>query len=321
MVSNALHQDSYYLSANFATTTALPSLIKRKSTFLNLTKSPSYQGHHRFSLAIAMHKTNCGCKAAPTHPPSTPSKQCANVTIKTHPNLPQCIAFYHGALFSPVLTTWIKAQRNHNLDSWPSLSTKQIAKYGPNREATVKGHKQLLCKNIQSTKKHSHPELPLSFGAAAANIEEVAILSNTVQEPKTQWVFIDIQDTTGKIFSDLTGKFVCPSKSGNKYIFILYDHDSNSIHSPAIPSRTVMQLAKAHKSIIKHLTAHSLKPKLVMLDNEVSETVKTLILNLPLLAFTDAIWQSKQFKRAKTMLLPDYVQPTLIFHCTYGMSY
>ena len=108
----------------------------------------------------------------PTHPSSTPSKQCANAIIKTHPNLPQRIAFYHGALFSPVLTTWIKAQRNHNLDSWPALSTKQIAKYGPNPEATVKGHKQALCKNIQSTKKHMHPELPLSFGAAAANVEE-----------------------------------------------------------------------------------------------------------------------------------------------------
>ena len=41
----------------------------------------------------------------PVHPPSTPSKQCANAIIQTCPNLPQQIAFNHGALFSPILTT------------------------------------------------------------------------------------------------------------------------------------------------------------------------------------------------------------------------
>ena len=38
-----------------------------------------------------------------------------------------------------------------------------------------------------------------------------------------------------------------------------------------------MQLAKAHKSIIKHLTARGLKPKLAMLDNKVSEQIKTML--------------------------------------------
>ena len=45
----------------------------------------------------------------------------------------------------------------------------------------------------------------------------------------------------------------------------------------AIPSQTTAQHANAHKSIIKHLTASGLKPKLAMLDNEVSEHMKSML--------------------------------------------
>jgi len=40
--------------------------------------------------------------------------------------------------------------------------------------------------------------------------------------------------TTGKIFTDQTGRFVIPSSTGNTQIFILYDYDSNSIHAEPI---------------------------------------------------------------------------------------
>jgi len=36
-------------------------------------------------------------------------------------------------------------------------------------------------------------------------------------------------EPTGQIYTDQTGKFVAPSSTGNNYILILYDYDSNAI--------------------------------------------------------------------------------------------
>ena len=61
------------------------------------------------------------------------------------------------------------------------------------------------------------------------------------QEPnnkRTHHVFPSIQPITGKIFTDQTGQFPCPSISGNKYLFVLYDYDANYIDAVPMPSRT-----------------------------------------------------------------------------------
>ena len=206
----------------------------------------------------------------PPHPPSTPVYRALSAQ---RPTLSQRISFYHASLFSPTIATWIKAVRLNHLDTWPALTPSQITKFGINTTATIKGHKHALRQNIQSTSKRRNPELPLSFGAAAANIEQVPSLPAT----RTNIVFTSFQEPTGKVFSDQTGKFVCPSKSGNKYIFILYDYDSNAIHARAIPSRTKKQLVKAYQSVVQELTTRGFKPKLANLDNEISDELKSYL--------------------------------------------
>ena len=91
---------------------------------------------------------------------------------------------------------------------------------------------------------------------------------------RTNNIYIECQEITGRAFSDQTGKFVCTSSSGNKYIFILYDYDSNSIHAQAIPSRTKGSLKKAYKTIVDDLTRRGFKPCLQTLDNEISDIMK-----------------------------------------------
>ena len=68
---------------------------------------------------------------------------------------------------------------------------------------------------------HPNPELPLSFGAAAANIEEVPTNQNPVQEPKARHVVIDIQETMGKNFSDLTRNCVSIQKQEQVHLHTL----------------------------------------------------------------------------------------------------
>ena len=212
----------------------------------------------------------------PTHPLPTPAQHKAFATV-IQPSLPDRISFYHAALFSPVLTTWLKAIKLNNLDSWPELSAKQIAKYGRTTEATIKGHQHAKRSNIQSTKKFSRPTLPLTFAAAAANVTNIPQPPSTEATTRTNQVFINIEEPTGRIFADQTGKFVCASRKGNKYIFILYDYDSNTISAEPISSRIKSHLAAAYRKIISRLTERGFKPKLAKMDNEISDEVRSLL--------------------------------------------
>ena len=83
-----------------------------------------------------------------------------------------------------------------------------------------------------------------------------------------------IYQATGKIFSDQTGPFLVPSISGNRYVFILYDYDSNHIFAVPIPIRTKEQLVKAYRSVVTLLQHRGLQPKLQRLDNEVSSLMR-----------------------------------------------
>ena len=49
----------------------------------------------------------------------------------------------------------------------------------------------------------------------------------------------------GKTYSDQTGRFPYQSLRGNKYLFVLYDYDSNVILVEALKNRTASSLTKA----------------------------------------------------------------------------
>ena len=65
-----------------------------------------------------------------------------------------------------------------------------------------------------------------------------------------------------------------PSISGNRYIFLLYDYESNYMTINAIPSRTKHQLQKVYKERVQLLKSRGLKPRLQRLDNETSQLIQ-----------------------------------------------
>ena len=73
----------------------------------------------------------------------------ANAMTAKLPYLQDRIAFYHAALFSPVLSTWTHAINAGYLDSWPDLTSKQITQYAPRSEATAMGHMHAQRSNIR----------------------------------------------------------------------------------------------------------------------------------------------------------------------------
>ena len=55
--------------------------------------------------------------------------------------------------------------------------------------------------------------------------------------------------TTGKIFTDQTGRFPITSSTGNQYVFVLYNYDYNYIHAISIKNRKTniyLLLTKQH---------------------------------------------------------------------------
>jgi hypothetical protein len=179
----------------------------------------------------------------PTTLPPLQGHACNALTSKL-PHLQDRIAFYHASLFSPVLPTWTYAMNEGFLDSFPALTTKQVTQYAPRSKATSLGHMHAQRSNIKSTKPTA-PPVPMPAPSKCTNI-----------------IYTDCRSITGNIGSDQTGRFVVPSTSGNNYLFILFDYDSNSIHAEPIPNRKKKSIKAAYEKKLCLLQRHGLHPKL-----------------------------------------------------------
>ena len=59
----------------------------------------------------------------------------------------------HVAAGFPVRSTWLKAIKNGNFNSWPVLTYNNAAKYCPQSMETIKGHLVQSSQGFRSTKK------------------------------------------------------------------------------------------------------------------------------------------------------------------------
>ena len=88
------------------------------------------------------------------------------------------------------------------------------------------------------------------------------------QGTRTHDCFITCLEQKLLLSVDPTGRFPIPSATGNNYIYIAYDYDSNSILMEPFQNREAKLLLEAYKSINKTLTAGGRRPKYQRLDNE-----------------------------------------------------
>jgi hypothetical protein len=139
------------------------------------------------------------------------------------------ITYLHACCFSPVQDNWIKAIQNGHFTAWPSVTVASARKYLPKSDATAKGHINQIRQNIRST---------------WPAIAEPSTESDMVQEDKCKFIYAAIMETN-QIYTDLTGRFPATSLSGNKYILILYDYDSNSVVSAPMKNRGEKYIVRA----------------------------------------------------------------------------
>jgi hypothetical protein len=136
-----------------------------------------------------------------------------------------------------------------------------VRKYLPKPDATSKGHMNQIRQNIRSTQ---------------PAVEQPAPETDMVQEDTCNYIYSAVMDTN-QIYTNLTARFPTTSLSGNKYILILYDYDSNSVLPVPMKNRGDKDMVRAFDFLIQSLITRGLKPHLQRLDNDASLALRNYI--------------------------------------------
>jgi hypothetical protein len=190
-----------------------------------------------------------------------------------YPNAAELVAYAHATLFSPALSTLEKALQKGYVRNFPGLTAKTLRRHPPRSVATAKGHLDQVRKNLRSTKAspaHDKPSVKIEHQSSPDD-------AFPTHEERTHQCYVavhSLDEPTGKVYADQTGKFPCVSASGNNYVMIIYDYDSNSILLEPIRNRKGPTLIEAHRKLHARLTQAGLRPKCIMLDNECSNALK-----------------------------------------------
>ena len=162
----------------------------------------------------------------------------------------------------------------------------------------IKGHLDQQRANLQSTKTNNDkyannasatttpaPPTPATDthnpAPTPANLVELEELDDfhppAISPPaqRTYHIYADYASTTGKVFTDQTGRFLQPSSHGNSDMLVFYEYDSNYIHVEPMKNKTGSEILAAYTRAHTLFTSRGLKPQLQRLDNEASTALKS----------------------------------------------
>jgi len=202
--------------------------------------------------------------------PRRPSKKAKKFLRQANsvydlPSTEEAIKWMHAVCGYPVKSTWIKAIKAGNYVGWPMLTERNVTKYYPETKETPKGHMNQTRKNVRSTK----------IKVKRAPMKEAD--TRTMKGRKVKDVYTKVYDVRNTVFSDQTGQFPTRSQRGNKYIMVMVEIDSNAILVEPIKSRKDAELTRAYRALMLRLKRAGIEPKKHILDNEVSDAMKTMI--------------------------------------------
>ena len=235
--------------------------VRNHANKLVLTGARTPPGLWKTMLPV-QHTTNNSC-----NPPAT---EAVNASIETSTK-EDLIAFLHATAFSPVPSTFIKAIQRGHFATWPGLTAEAVRKHLPKSIATTLGHLDQSRKNQRSTKQMPTKDDDTEVFAPQPAIED----GRRTHHAYTG--IIEYHPTEGKVFTDLTGRFPVQSAQGNKYLLVLYDYDSNSIHALPMKNRSEPEMIRVYDKIYTTLTRAGLRPRLQRMDNETSSALKTFL--------------------------------------------
>jgi hypothetical protein len=127
----------------------------------------------------------------------------------------QAIKWMHAVCGYPVKSTLLKAIKAGNYIGCPMLTECNVNKYYPETSETSKGHMNQTPKNVCFTKAKQTP------------LETCD--TSQIHGKKVRDIYTTMYDVRKTMFSDQTGQFPTHLQSGNKYIMVLVEINSNTI--------------------------------------------------------------------------------------------
>jgi hypothetical protein len=88
----------------------------------------------------------------PAYTPTTSTDGAAMAIRPVSDLIKDRVAFYHAAMFSPVMSTWCTAIDAGHLSTWPDLTSAQVRRHFPHSVPMFLGHMDQTRSNVQSTK-------------------------------------------------------------------------------------------------------------------------------------------------------------------------
>ena len=220
---------------------------------------------------------------------TTPSM---SVILRKNETKSDLVNFHHGALFSPVKSTLIRAIKNGHLATWPGLDSKVVHRHLHPSIHTEQGHLNQQRQKLQSTRQTALPSdhndvIKTRLRKLLEKRKEGDTLHDTLQTEimddafpaaasKTQDVMYAITNPhrEGKAYADLTGRFPYRSSRGNEYILVAYHYDSNAILATAIKNRQAATITSAWKNLNSQFAKAGAQPTTYIMDNEASTDLK-----------------------------------------------
>jgi hypothetical protein len=153
------------------------------------------------------------------HGPTTNKTRGASPSLGNSCTPADVVAFHHATMFLPTISTLATSLKRRYIPLLPGLTETLLCKYQSDLEATTMGHLDNKCKNVQSTKPKR-----VQFH----NNED----TSAYPEPdhnQSHACFLIVMEPQNIVYTDQTGRQPHPSSTGNNYILIAYDYDSNAI--------------------------------------------------------------------------------------------
>ncbi len=94
---------------------------------------------------------------------------------------------------------------------------------------------------------------------------------------KVHDIYVKVYDARETTFFDQTGQFPTRSKSGNKYIMVMVEIDSNGILVEPLKCCKDTELIRGYNALLLRLPRAGIVPQKHVMDNEISETMKNHI--------------------------------------------
>ena len=169
-------------------------------------------GHRQHPNDLWTIDSTCINQKLPTmnHPPLHTA--CIATPCPHYSTIAQHVAFLHGAMCFPALSTLCDALDEGFLTSLPEITSKLVRKYPPPSATMVQGHLDQTRQNVGSTQQSPANRPPTQQSPA------------TLAGTRTHNVFASCIPATGSIFTDQTGRLPTRSTAGNSDMLVMYDY-------------------------------------------------------------------------------------------------